>query len=192
MWEVDIDIELYWRFELSRRTLDQTLAEQPKLLFCRSSASPLHTDTPSQEFLRFTHSGELLLDTLRFEGEKQHSDGWLTRCSEWIVTLQLCGGTLYIYPREADILFQVSWWDDENSRRLCENPFFLWMKLSSENKQQKEIRGSSGVNTGPNYYSSNWREETPEWPALIERLPSATLLLHAEVSRLELLNLQEF
>lgn len=37
---------------------------------------------------------------------------------------------------------------------------FIRMKLSSENKRQEEIRGSSGVNTRPNYYSSNWREET--------------------------------
>lgn len=38
---------------------------------------------------------------------------------------------------------------------------FIWMKPSRENKQREEIRGSSGVNTRPNYYSSNWREETP-------------------------------
>lgn len=73
---------------------------------------------------------------------------------------------------------------------------FKWMKLSGENKQRGEIRGSSGVNTKPNYYSSNWREETPgcspEWPILTGRLPTPRLLLHSEVSLLELLNLQEF
>lgn len=31
---------------------------------------------------------------------------------------------------------------------------FTGTKLSSENKQRKEIRGSSGVNTRPDYYSS--------------------------------------
>lgn len=52
---------------------------------------------------------------------------------------------------------------------------FIWMKLSSENKQWEEIGGSSEVNTKTNYYSSNWREETlqcsPHDPSLRRGCP---------------------
>lgn len=54
-------------------------------------------------------------------------------------------------------LMSVCW--QLSSHCLVKIPF-IWMKLSSENKQREEIRGSSGVNSRPNYYSSSWREET--------------------------------
>lgn len=54
-------------------------------------------------------------------------------------------------------LMNICW--QLSSHCLVKIPF-IWMKPSSDNKQQEEIRGSSGVNTRPNYYSSSWREKT--------------------------------
>lgn len=54
-------------------------------------------------------------------------------------------------------LMSVCW--QLSSHCLVKIPF-IWMKLSSENKQREEIGGSLEVSTKPNYYSSNWREET--------------------------------
>lgn len=63
------------------------------------------------------------------------------------------GGLTFFSAQLMSVCWQLS------SHCLVKIPF-IWMELSSENKQWEEIGGSSEVNTKTNYYSSNWREET--------------------------------